>query len=178
MHFGYRKEIGWAHFETTQSRSIARRRRGTFHCHHAASIRHRHSSLEESRRGLSPAPVVSRFRDSQSKRPPKSHISITEYPWHWRVNQYGASACGSADATIQFAREPKTCKFTSKHSGRECGYKRSRLDNPQARYKARRQSPGLVSFVTTLAFHFCLALRTSFTQPGDHLLAEPCRWNG
>ena len=104
MHFGYRKEIGWAHFETTQSRSIARRR-GTFHCHHAASIRHRHSSLEESRRGLSPAPVVSRFRDSQSKRPPKSHISITEYPWHWRVDQYGASACGSAVANIQFASE-------------------------------------------------------------------------
>ena len=40
---------------------------------------------------------------------------------------------------------------------------------------AKRRSPGLVNFVTALAYHFCLALPAAFTQPGDHLLAEPCR---
>ena len=37
----------------------------------------------------------------------------------------------------------------------------------------KRQSPGLVNFVITLAYHFCLALPAAFTQPGNHLLAEP-----
>ena len=39
---------------------------------------------------------------------------------------------------------------------------------------AKRQSPGLVNFVTALAYHFCLALPAAFTQPGDHLLDDPC----
>ena len=39
---------------------------------------------------------------------------------------------------------------------------------------AKRQALGSVNFVTALAFHFCLALRAPFTQPGDHRLAEPC----
>ena len=39
---------------------------------------------------------------------------------------------------------------------------------------AKRQSPGLVNFVTALAYPFCLPLLAAFTQPGDHLLAEPC----
>ena len=30
---------------------------------------------------------------------------------------------------------------------------------------AARQSPGLVNFVPTLAYHFCLALPVAFTQP-------------
>ena len=29
-------------------------------------------------------------------------------------------------------------------------------------------------FFTALAYHFCLALPAAFTQPGYHLLAEPC----
>ena len=37
-----------------------------------------------------------------------------------------------------------------------------------------RQSPGFVNFFPALAYHFCLALPAAFTQPGDHLLAEPC----
>ena len=32
----------------------------------------------------------------------------------------------------------------------------------------------MVNFVTALAYHFCLALPVAFTQPGDHLLGEPC----
>ena len=32
----------------------------------------------------------------------------------------------------------------------------------------------MVNFVTALAYHFCLALPTAFTQPGAHLSAEPC----
>ena len=39
---------------------------------------------------------------------------------------------------------------------------------------AKRRSQGLVNFVIALAYHFCLALSAAFTQPGDHLLAEPC----
>ena len=34
---------------------------------------------------------------------------------------------------------------------------------------AKLWSPGLV-----LAYHFCLDLPAAFTQPGDHLIAEPC----
>ena len=32
----------------------------------------------------------------------------------------------------------------------------------------------MVNFVPALAYHFCLALLAAFTQPGDHILAEPC----
>ena len=39
----------------------------------------------------------------------------------------------------------------------------------------RKWAPGLVNFVPALAYHICLALPAEFTQPGDHLLAEPCR---
>ena len=34
--------------------------------------------------------------------------------------------------------------------------------------------PGLVNFVTAVAYLFCLALPTAFTQPGVHLLPGPC----
>ena len=38
----------------------------------------------------------------------------------------------------------------------------------------KRWVPGLVNFVPAVACHFCLALPAEFTQPGDHLVAEPC----
>ena len=38
----------------------------------------------------------------------------------------------------------------------------------------KSKSPGLVNFVTALAYLFCLALPAAFMQPGYHLLAEPC----
>ena len=38
--------------------------------------------------------------------------------------------------------------------------------------------PGLVNFVTDVAYHFCLTLIAAFTQPGYHLLAKPCRGEG
>ena len=38
------------------------------------------------------------------------------------------------------------------------------------------RSPGLVNFVSAVAYHFCQALPAAFTQPGDHLLDEPCRY--
>ena len=41
------------------------------------------------------------------------------------------------------------------------------------RARQRRWSPGLVRFVASLAYRFCGALPAAFTQPGDHLLAEP-----
>ena len=34
--------------------------------------------------------------------------------------------------------------------------------------------PGLVNFITAVAYHFCLARPRAFTQPGTYLLAEPC----
>ena len=42
-------------------------------------------------------------------------------------------------------------------------------NNQHVQGSAKRLWPGLVRFVSALAYHFCLA----FTQPGDHLLAEP-----
>ena len=39
---------------------------------------------------------------------------------------------------------------------------------------AKRRASGLVNIVAALAYHFWLALPAAFTQPGDHLLAEPC----
>ena len=45
----------------------------------------------------------------------------------------------------------------------------------QLKYRTRLKGspPGLVNFITALAYHFCLALPAVFTQPGGHLLAEP-----
>ena len=39
---------------------------------------------------------------------------------------------------------------------------------------AIRWCPGLVNFVTAVAYHFCMALLAGFMQPGDHLLSDPC----
>ena len=39
---------------------------------------------------------------------------------------------------------------------------------------AKRRSPGLVNLVPAVAYLICLALAAAFTQPGAHLLSEPC----
>ena len=39
------------------------------------------------------------------------------------------------------------------------------------------QDQGFVNFVLSLAYHFCLNLPAAFTQPGSHLLVEPCSSN-
>ena len=39
---------------------------------------------------------------------------------------------------------------------------------------AKRLWPGLVNFVSALAYHSCLSLPAAFTQPGRSLLADPC----
>ena len=36
----------------------------------------------------------------------------------------------------------------------------------------------MVNFVPAVSFNFCLALPAAFTQPGDYLVAEPCRMEG
>ena len=46
------------------------------------------------------------------------------------------------------------------------------MDNMQG--SAKWRAPGSVNFVPAVPYHFCLALPAAFTQPGDHLLAEPC----
>ena len=33
-----------------------------------------------------------------------------------------------------------------------------------------------MNFDIAPAYHFCLALPVAFTQPGAHLLADPCSW--
>ena len=39
---------------------------------------------------------------------------------------------------------------------------------------AKRRRPGLVNFVSAVAYHSCLSLPAAFTQPGRSLLADPC----
>ena len=39
---------------------------------------------------------------------------------------------------------------------------------------AKRHRPGLVNFTVAVAYHFCLSLPETFTQPGRSLIAEPC----
>ena len=34
--------------------------------------------------------------------------------------------------------------------------------------------PGLVNFVTAVAYHFCLNLPRAFSQPGKHSFGDPC----
>ena len=34
--------------------------------------------------------------------------------------------------------------------------------------------PGLVNFVTAVAYHFCLNLSRAFSQPGQHSFGDPC----
>ena len=41
------------------------------------------------------------------------------------------------------------------------------FESPILQGSAERRSPGLVTFVTALAYHFCPALPAAFTQPGD-----------
>ena len=40
---------------------------------------------------------------------------------------------------------------------------------------AKVGAPGLVNFITAVADRFSLALPAAFTQPGDHILAEPSK---
>ena len=49
----------------------------------------------------------------------------------------------------------------------------------QVQGSTNRRAPGLVNVVPALAYHFCLNLPAAFTQPGAHLLVEPCTvWGG
>ena len=36
--------------------------------------------------------------------------------------------------------------------------------------------PGLVNFVTAVAYHFCLNLPRAFSQPGKHSFGDPCTY--
>ena len=40
---------------------------------------------------------------------------------------------------------------------------------------AKLPFPGLVNFVPAVAYHFCLILPENFSQPGNGILAQPCR---
>ena len=40
---------------------------------------------------------------------------------------------------------------------------------------ANPQTPGLVNFVPDVAYHFCLNLPETFSQPGVRQLADPCK---
>ena len=47
-------------------------------------------------------------------------------------------------------------------------------DDRDIQGSAKRRGTGLVNFVPAVAYHFCLALPTEFTQPWARLLADPC----
>ena len=38
---------------------------------------------------------------------------------------------------------------------------------------AEKMTPGMVNLVPSVAYSFCLNLPEKFSQPGDHLLAQP-----
>ena len=82
---------------------------------------------------------------------------------------------------------PKVTPTTKKSQGRTflrggCGFlgrfgdiTRQRNEDKKQAYSAKRRTPGLVNFVAAVAYLFCRDLPSAFTQPGDHLLAVPCR---
>ena len=41
---------------------------------------------------------------------------------------------------------------------------------------AKVGAPGLVNFITAVAFHFCPSLPAALTQPGASTLANLCKW--
>ena len=45
---------------------------------------------------------------------------------------------------------------------------------PPLQGSPERLRPGLVNFVTAVAYNFCLSLPAAFTQPGCSLLSGPC----
>ena len=51
------------------------------------------------------------------------------------------------------------------------------LQNVQIRVQgsAKKLWPGLVNFVPAVAYNLCLNLPAAFMQPGQSLLADPCR---
>ena len=49
------------------------------------------------------------------------------------------------------------------------------MTNKQIQGLAKRRYPGLISFVPAVAYHFYLAMPAAITQPGDNLIAEPCK---
>ena len=52
------------------------------------------------------------------------------------------------------------------------------IEVSQVQGSAKRRASGFVNFVPAVAYHSYLALPAAFTQPGAHLLAEPCTFFG
>ena len=47
----------------------------------------------------------------------------------------------------------------------------SRIEGPSCMYRARlKWAPGLVNYVSAVAYHFCLSLPAAFSRPGRSLL--------
>ena len=46
---------------------------------------------------------------------------------------------------------------------------------PRLQGSANPRTPGLVNFVTAVAYHFCLSLPRAFSQPGARGLADHCK---
>ena len=73
--------------------------------------------------------------------------------------------------------QKSSCTFeTLEASASERMWPRAGDRNEQSRVKgsANPQTPGLVNFVTAVAYHFCLNLPRAFSQPGARGLADPC----
>ena len=67
-------------------------------------------------------------------------------------------------------RIAETHEFTNRQ---EAGWPR-KSRHPKLQSSAKRRRPGLVNFVSAVAYHSCLSLPAAFTQPGRSLLADPC----
>ena len=52
--------------------------------------------------------------------------------------------------------------------------KRRRTPPAAVQRLAKFGAPGLVNFITAVAYHFCLSLPAAFTQPGALTLADLC----
>ena len=66
---------------------------------------------------------------------------------------------------------------------RSCHYVKAKIlreiyilqgDGGRVQGSANPRAPGLVKFVTAVAYHFCLNLPRAFSQPGVRGLADPC----
>ena len=78
--------------------------------------------------------------------------------------------CRFAHSLTEEGSEVALCATSSSEKLPLLNFRRRR---GRCRGWAKRRSPGLVNFVPSVAYHFCLNLPWNFSQPGAHFLAQP-----
>ena len=95
---------------------------------------------------------------------------------HFLARQKVSLRCSNIN---MLATLPHLFMHQGRHWGQTLEGGKSRVAFPSdIQGQAKRHFPGLVNYVTALAYHFCLALPAAFSQPGDRPLAEPCTPEG